>query len=166
MAAESLGRRKPGREPVLHSRPPPQRMLRIHQPIQAGKYKRNDLRIFIRARIKAIKQTGKTFLRPQKFSLKKRLRDGFGVHSGQGQYDVVIHFNGGVADYIREEKWHDSQKLRELKKGAVELRLRLSSLAEIQRWVLGWGGNEVVINPAELADSIRQAAKKILEPQL
>jgi len=71
-----------------------------------------------------------------------------------------------VADYVREKKWHDSQRLRELKGGAVELSLRLSSLAEIERWVLGWGGNAVVIKPAELAESIRLAATKILNQRL
>ena len=127
---------------------------------------RKDIRTFIPARIKAIKQTGKTFPRSQRFSLEKRLRDSFGVHSGDGQHDVVVRFNGGVADYIREKKWHESQKLRELKKGAVELQLRLSSLAEIERWVLGWGGNAMVIRPAELAASVCQAAKKILKQRL
>jgi proteasome accessory factor B len=127
---------------------------------------RKDIRTFIPARIKAIKQTGKTFARPQTFSLEKRLRDSFGVHSGDGQHEVVIRFNERVADYIREKKWHDSQKLRELKQGGVELSLKLSSLAEIERWVLGWGGNAVVARPAELTDSIRVAATKILNQRL
>ena len=56
----------------------------------------------------------------------------------------------------------DSQELREVKGGAVELRMKLSSLAEVERWVLSWGGNATVVKPIELADSIRQAAKRIL----
>jgi len=123
---------------------------------------RKDIRTFVPARIKQIKQTGKTFSRPQKFSLEKRLRDSFGVQSGKGEYDVVIRFNEHAADYIREKKWHDSQQLRELKNGGVELRLKLSSLAEVERWVLSWSGNAIVVRPRELADSVRQAARKIL----
>ena len=38
---------------------------------------RKDVRTFVPARIKAMKATGKTFARPQKFSLEKRLRDSF-----------------------------------------------------------------------------------------
>ena len=60
---------------------------------------------------KSVKPTGKTFERPQKFSLEKRLRDSFGVHSGEGEFEVVIRFNARVADYIREKKWHESQQL-------------------------------------------------------
>ena len=93
------------------------------------------------ARIRNIQETGKTFCRPQKFSLEQRLRDSFGVYSGKGEFEVVIRFNARVADYIREKKWHDSQQVRDLKKGGLELRLTLSSLAEVERWVLGWAGS-------------------------
>ena len=50
----------------------------------------------------------------QKFSLEKRLRNSFGVHSAEGTIDVVIQFNERVADYIREKKWHPSQVLKDL----------------------------------------------------
>ena len=124
---------------------------------------RQDIRTFVPARIQAVKLTGKTFVRPQKFSLKKRLRDSFGVQSGQGQFEVVIQFNEMVADYIREKKWHESQELRELPDGGVELRMKLSSLAEVERWILGWAGNARVLQPPELAESVRQSAKNILQ---
>jgi len=123
---------------------------------------RKDVRTFVPARVKAVKRTGKTFARPQNFSLEKRLRDSFGVHSGHGEYNVVIRFAEGVADYIREKKWHASQELRELKSGDVEMRLQLSSLAEVERWVLSWGGNAVVVRPDELVESVRHAARKLL----
>ena len=123
---------------------------------------RKDIRTFVPARIKSIQPTGKTFERSQKFSLEKRLRDSFGVHSGHGEYEVVIRFNARVADYIREKKWHESQQLRELKNGGVELRLKLSSLREIERWVLSWGGDAMVIKPRELAEAVKISAEKIL----
>jgi len=124
---------------------------------------RRDIRTFVPSRILAAEPTGQTFARPQKFSLEKRLRDSFGVQSGQGNYEVVIHFNELAADYIREKKWHESQVLRELKDGGVELRLKLSSLAEVERWVLGWAGNARAIQPPELAASVAEAARKILQ---
>src|SRR5580693_4531553 len=78
---------------------------------------RKDVRTFVPARIKAMRPTGKTFARPHKFSLEKRLRDSFGVHSAQGEFQVAIRFAEAVADYIREKKWHDSQEMIELKDG-------------------------------------------------
>jgi predicted DNA-binding transcriptional regulator YafY len=124
---------------------------------------RKDIRTFVPARIKGIEFTGRTFTRPQKFSLEQRLRDSFGVYSGQGQFDVVIHFKEQVADFIREKKWHDSQQLSNLPNGGVELRLNLSGLTEVERWVLSWGGNARVVRPPELAQAVRRAAEEILQ---
>jgi proteasome accessory factor B len=123
---------------------------------------RKDIRTFVPARIQSAHPTGKSFERSQKFSLEERLRDSFGVHSGEGKYEVVIRFNPRVADYIREKKWHESQQLRGLKGGGVELRMKLSSLREIERWILGWGGDAVVLKPRELVVAVRQSATAIL----
>ncbi len=123
---------------------------------------RKDLRTFVPARIKAVRPTGKTFDRLRDFSLDQRLRRSFGVQTGQGEYDVAIRFHPNVADYIREKQWHESQQLRELKSGGVELRLKLSSLAEIGRWVLSWGGDACIVRPAELRQFVEQAARQIL----
>ena len=68
-----------------------------------------------------------------------------------------------AADYIREKKWHQSQQLRELKGGGVELKMKLSSLAEVERWVLSWGGDAKVLKPRELAEAVRQSARDILQ---
>src|SRR5208282_4740728 len=124
---------------------------------------RKDIRTFVPARIQSVKPTGKAFERSPKFSLEKRLQDSFGVHSGKGNYEVVIHFNSRVADYIREKKWHESQRLRELKGGGVELWMKLSSLIEIERWILSWGGDAKVVKPRELAEAVRQSARDILQ---
>lgn len=123
---------------------------------------RKDIRTFVPARIQSVHPTGRTFERSTKFSLEKRLRDSFGVHSGEGEYTVVIRFNARVADYIREKKWHESQRLRNLRGGGVELWMKLSSLAEVQRWILSWGGDARVLQPRELVEAVQASAKQIL----
>lgn len=124
---------------------------------------RKDIRTFAPARIQSAKPTGKTFERTEKFSLEKRLRDSFGVHAGEGKFQVVIRFASRAADYIREKKWHPSQQLRDLKDGGAELKLKLSSLGEVERWILSWGGEAQALQPRELVDSVRKAAQKILD---
>jgi proteasome accessory factor B len=84
------------------------------------------------------------------------------VHSGEGRFEVVLRFSSKVADYIREKRWHASQVLRDVAGGGVELRLRLSSLVEIERWILGWGGEARVVQPRELAGRVEAAARAIL----
>lgn len=124
---------------------------------------RKDIRTFVPARIAGVEPTGKTFARPARFSLEKRLHDSFGVVSGAGDFNVVLRFDEFAAGYIREKRWHPSQKLRERKDGGVELQMKLSSLAEVQRWVLSWGGHAKVIAPRELATTVQEAARKILK---
>jgi predicted DNA-binding transcriptional regulator YafY len=124
---------------------------------------RKDLRTFVPSRIQSVAATGRKFERPQNFSLDKTLSGSFGVHSAEGHFDVVIRFDSEVADYIREKRWHPSQKLRNLSKGAVELQMKLSSLKEIERWVLGWAGHARVLRPPELVNRMRTAAERILK---
>ncbi len=156
--------RKPGRQQTEQRVVNPYHLANINGEwfLFAYDHLRKDIRTFVPARIKAVRVTGQTFVRPQKFSLEKTLRASFGVHSGQGVYEVVVQFDEFAADYIREKRWHPSQALRELANGGVELRLQLSSLGEIERWILGWGAHAVVMAPPELVASVRQAAEAIV----
>ena len=124
---------------------------------------RNDIRTFTPARISNMQPTGKTFKSPKKFSLEKRLRGSFGIVTGEKKQEIVIRFNELVADYIREKRWHPTQKQRNLRDGGVELTMCLDSLSEVQRWVMTWCGNAQVIKPPELARSVREAAQRILD---
>jgi predicted DNA-binding transcriptional regulator YafY len=122
---------------------------------------RKDIRTFVPARVRSAKKTGETFPRPVHFSLAKHLRNSFGVHSGKGGHKVVIRFDATAADYIREKKWHASQRIRELKNGALELRMTLSSLVEVERWILAWGGSAKPISPPELVKHVAAAARRL-----
>jgi len=124
-------------------------------------HKQHDIRIFKPTRMDDISMTGMSFERRKSFSLDKHLHGAFGVFTGDSIRDIVIHFSPNVADYIREKEWHQSQKTKELKDGGIELRLQLSSLVEIQRWVLGWGGEAVVLEPPDLAKSIRTTGQTL-----
>jgi len=159
-----LAYRKPGQKEGERRMVDPYHLANINGEwfLFAYDHARKDIRTFVPARIQFARPTGKTFERSQKFSLEDRLRDSFGVHSGEGEYDVVIRFNSRVADYIREKKWHESQQLRELKGGAVELRMKLSGLVEVGRWILGWGGDARVIRPRELIEIVRRSARQML----
>ena len=124
---------------------------------------RNDIRTFTPARIKGMVETGVTFEPPEGFSLEERLRGSFAIVTGDEEQEIVIRFNELVADYIREKKWHPTQQQRDLENGGVELTMHLTSLSEVQRWVMNWCGNAQVISPLELAKSVREAAEKIIE---
>jgi proteasome accessory factor B len=68
-----------------------------------------------------------------------------------------------VADRIREREWHESQELRTLPDGRLELRLRLGALPEIERWVLTWGSEAEVLRPSELRTRLHATASTLLK---
>jgi len=123
---------------------------------------RKAIRTFVPARIVGIEKTGRTFAKNSHFSIRAELRNSFGVHSGKGEFKVALRFTEAVADYIREKKWHPSQKIRTLASGEIEMQMTLSSLVEVERWILQWGGNARVLQPADLAKNVRAAAEKIM----
>lgn len=124
---------------------------------------RKSIRTFVPTRMRSVKLTGARFQRPHGFSLEAELKNSFGILSGDKEFLVRIRFSGAVSDYIREKRWHPSQKLTELKDGGVQISLKLSSLVEVQRWVLAWGGNAVPLSPPELVRGVRAAARLLLK---
>lgn len=123
---------------------------------------RKAIRTFVPARIVSMRKTGQKFTKNPKFSVRAELGNSFGIHSGTGKHKVVLRFNDRVADYIREKKWHPSQRVRELKNGQLELQMTLSSLVEVGRWVLQWGGAARVLAPKQLAEQVTAAAREIV----
>ena len=156
--------RKPGKREIEKRVVDPWHLANINGEwyLFAYDHLRKAQRTFVPARVQAVRLTGQKFTRPQKFSVAKLLESSFGVHSAEGEFEVVLRFTAAVADYVREKRWHPSQELREHKDGSLELRLKLSSLVEIERWILGWGGGVVVMQPAELGERIRAAAEGIV----
>jgi proteasome accessory factor B len=122
---------------------------------------RSAMRTFALPRITAASPTGAGFVRAPDFSPEKFFANALGILGGDRNYLVVIRFNAGVADRVREREWHESQEMRALPTGGLELRLRLGALAEIERWVLGWGAAAEVVAPAELRARIRSTVKTL-----
>lgn len=129
----------------------------------AHDHDRGDLRTFVAARVTSAEPTGRTFKRPARFDINRYLKDSFGIFSHEGDFDVVVQFTPAVAGYIREKRWHPSQALDDLPDGGIELRLRLGSLIEVQRWILGWGADARVVGPPELVARMRDATQRMAE---
>lgn len=104
-----------------------------------------------------------TFVRPPDFSPEKFFANALGVLGGDRDYRFVIRFSVGVADRVREREWHESQELRDLPDGRLELSLRLGALPEVERWVLTWGADAEVVHPKELRHRLRATAATLLE---
>lgn len=122
---------------------------------------REDIRTFNPVRILEVRPTGQTFKAPTDIDIQQRLQDSFGIVSGANAYNIRLRFDAAVADIVREREWHEAQQLTDLDHGRVELRLQLSSLTEIHRWLLSWGPNVAVLEPRELREMVMESARAI-----
>jgi predicted DNA-binding transcriptional regulator YafY len=119
---------------------------------------RQALRTFALPRISDVAGTKVTFVRPLDFSPEKFFANALGVLGGAGDYRVIVRFSPAVAERIREREWHESQEIRDLPDGGVELQMRLGALTEVEQWILGWGAAAEVFAPEELRQNIRKTA--------
>lgn len=94
---------------------------------------RGALRTFALTRIREAVVTKKAFRRPADFSPEKFFANALGVLGGAGDWRVVIRFTAVAAERVREREWHESQEMRDLPGGALELSLRLGALEEVEQ---------------------------------
>ena len=117
---------------------------------------RQAVRTFALPRMRATQLQDKSFERPLDFSLVDHLEHSLGVFSVQEAPQTVrIRFSGWAAQFVRERRWHSSQRLRELEAGALEWEASLSSMMEVERWVMGFGAHARVLAPTSLVERIR-----------
>jgi len=123
---------------------------------------RQQLRTFALPRIREPRRTGARFHRRANFSIGKFLDSSFGVFQSDGRTTVRIRFQPFAAQLVRERVWHHSQKVKELREGRLELQLQLGSLEEIERWVLSWGDQAEVLEPAKLRQRLLEIGEKFV----
>lgn len=121
---------------------------------------RREMRTFVLARMRNAVGTTQTFIKSKGFSLKEHLKDSLGVFSAKGKHDIRIRFDKFAAQLVRERVWHNSQQIQELTSGQIEFRVTLSSLLEIEPWILSWGCHAKVRSPATLVRKVRKTIEE------
>lgn len=122
---------------------------------------RGEKRTFAVPRMSAVRLTRRSFVRPRDFSIKEHLGGAFGIFAGAGDHRIRLRFDGWAARIVRERFWHESQQFLEERDGALVMELRLSSLEEIQRWILSFGDQVEVLEPVELRQNVARVARGI-----
>lgn len=122
---------------------------------------RGEKRTFAVTRMSAVEVGGRTFVRPRDFSIKEHLGGAFGIFAGTGDHRIRLRFDGWAVKIVRERFWHESQQFFEGRNGTLEMELRLSSLEEVQRWILSFGERVEVLRPASLRRAIGETAATV-----
>jgi predicted DNA-binding transcriptional regulator YafY len=115
---------------------------------------RRGRRTFKIERILSASLTPRTFEPDPAATPVKDLLMAWDVIADEEPVEVVIRFSAGVARRAAETRWHPSQVLAEQPDGALVWRGRVAGLREIRIWILGWGADAEVLEPASLRDDL------------
>ena len=118
---------------------------------------RGAVRTFALPRIRGVGPTGAKFRRPKNFSVSKILEGSFAVFEGGQARRVRIRFRGVAARLVGERVWHPSQSVRTLRSG-LELELKTGISPDLRQWILGWGEEAEVMEPADLRREVARMA--------
>ena len=105
------------------------------------------------------------FAIPNDFSLKDAYSSGWGVWTDPdpGPPDhVCLRVAPNVANKFRTTCYHDSQDVRELTGGGVEVRFEVTGTQEMIPWLLSWGQTVEVLEPEWLRQSVRDGLRETL----
>ncbi|MBE9077988.1 WYL domain-containing protein [Romeria aff. gracilis LEGE 07310] len=118
-------------------------------------HKRQEVRWFRVDRIQELRQLNQAFVRDPKFNEKDHMEMIFQHEAGGVPMTVHIWFDAPTAPYIRERRWHGSQKLAEQEDGSVTLQMTVRGLNDVKRWILGYGKGARVLGPPALLNMLR-----------
>jgi predicted DNA-binding transcriptional regulator YafY len=122
----------------------------------------DETRTFRLDRIAEVRPTGLAFAPPRRFDLDRYLADAWSVVRGAGRHDIVLRFDADLAPLVESARHHHGEEVRRVDDGTLELRVTLSHLDEIARWVVGFGGRCRVVAPAELRERVVGLARGVV----
>ncbi|MBP2018703.1 putative DNA-binding transcriptional regulator YafY [Symbiobacterium terraclitae] len=122
---------------------------------------RQDVRIFRVNRILEAQVLSATFDRPADFDLEEYLSAVWGIEFGP-LMRVRVRFDRQVARLVRETVWHPTQRVEEEADGSVVLHMEARGTGELSRWLAGFGGSAVVLEPPELREAVLRLGRGII----
>ncbi len=128
---------------------------------------RQQRRVFLLLNIKELKVLEGSFYRmPPGFSLKEAYQSVWGTWTGEKApvlETVRLKVEAGPAERFRHALFHESQRVRELPGGELEVVYRLVGAQEMIPWLMSWGGAVEVIEPAWLRNQLMHELQQLLQ---
>jgi predicted DNA-binding transcriptional regulator YafY len=122
-----------------------------------------SVRTFNMTRVQALQFTGDRYQIPRNFSLERYLGNAWHMIPEQGpNYEVCVQFSKKVARNVAEVNWHKTQRLQWNDDGTLRFCATVKGLNEISWWILRYGDQAKVLEPAQLQKLIVGHAQKML----
>jgi len=123
---------------------------------------RRAIRTFRIDRISEIRLTETKFTPRENSNPAEYFRDSWNVFSGD-PVEVEVIFRGRAARVVSLGHHHPGEKITHLGQNRVRFNVTVRGTEEIYRWLMGFGGDMIVIRPTSLADRIKKSAWQILK---
>lgn len=124
-------------------------------------HRRQEPRWFRVDRIQAIKLLDRHFEIDPSFDKHTHFSGTFQHEVGGVPQEMMIWFDAQTAPYIRERRWHQTQKIDEHPDGAITIRFTVQGLNEVKRWVLFYGQGAKVLAPPTLVAMVRDEVERM-----
>jgi len=115
---------------------------------------RKARRTFKVERILSASLTPQEFEPVEGYSAAAELARAWDVIADDEPINVVIRFSPSVAKRAAETLWHTSQETEDQADGSMIWRATVAGAREIKIWILGWGADAEVLDPASLRDDV------------
>lgn len=127
-------------------------------------HNRQAIRYFRVDRIKKLQLLSCSFARDPTFNIQDHINDSFQIELAEGQPQLVtIWFSPSTTPYVRDRRWHITQKIEEHADGSMILQMETTGLNDLKRWVLGYGGGALVLSPPELVNLVRAEVQQMVQ---
>jgi predicted DNA-binding transcriptional regulator YafY len=108
-------------------------------------------RTFNLRRIAELSVTKEKYAMPRGFSIERYLGNAWNIMPQAGpDAHVLVRFSPLVARNVAEVTWHKTQRVKFDDDGSLEYRVQVSGLNEIAWWILGYGDQAEVLQPAKI----------------
>jgi len=123
---------------------------------------RKDWRSFGLSRITSATVLAEAFPRRPKSEWGHRVNAAFGVFQGDVHETVALRFTPFRAAWVREQVWHEAQKMEELPDGGLRLSFPVADYREVKMIVLGFGADVEVLEPEGLRAEVAREIRKMV----
>ena len=117
---------------------------------------RQTVRMFKLDRIQHARILDECYAIPESFNLDSYMGNTWGLLRGDPQEteDVELCFDAEAGRWVAEEDWHPTQQVEHLDDGRMLFRVRIVVTSEFVKWVLRYGSQVRVEQPAHLRQTI------------